>query len=61
MEKALEEWVMSKIVCSESTITLSWTMAEIKPLAMFHKNRVLQIRRGTELEQLYQCTMSAQR
>ena len=28
-------------------------MSETKPLAMFHKNRVVQIRRGTELDQLY--------
>ena len=32
---------------SGSTIALSWTMAEMKPLAMYHKNRVIQIRRGT--------------
>ena len=25
----------------------------MKPLAMFHKNRVIQIRRGTQLDQLY--------
>jgi hypothetical protein len=32
-------------------------MPEMKPLAMFHKNRELQIRRGTDLEQLYHvCT-----
>ena len=34
-------------------IALSWRMSETKPLAMFHKNRVVQIRRGTELDQLY--------
>ena len=28
-------------------------MAEMKPLAMFHKNRVVQIRRGTPIEELY--------
>ena len=53
VEKALEDWVVEKIVCSDSTIALSWTMSETKPLAMFHKNRVVQIRRGTELDQLY--------
>jgi hypothetical protein len=25
----------------------------MKPLAMYHKNRVIQIRRGTKLDQLY--------
>ena len=44
---------MEKIVGSVSTIAISWTMTEMKPLAMFHKNRVIQIRRGTRLEQLY--------
>ena len=28
-------------------------MAEMKPLAMFHKHSVLQIRRGSKMEQLY--------
>ena len=51
--KALEGWIMEKIVGSDSTIALSWTMAEMKPLAMYHKNRVIQIRRGTDLEELY--------
>ena len=41
------------MVASDSTIALSWTTAEMKPLAMFHKNRVVQIRRGTNLEDLY--------
>ena len=44
MEKALEGWIDEKIVASDSTIALSWTMAEMKPLAMYHKNHVLQIR-----------------
>ena len=38
VEKALEGWVAEKIVGS---------------LALFHKNRVIQIRRGTRLDQLY--------
>ena len=53
VHKALEDWVVSKIVCSDSPIALSWTMAEMKPLAMFHKNRVLQSRRGTDTDPLY--------
>ena len=57
VEKALEGWVVEKIVGSDSTIALSWTMAEMKPLAMFHKNRVIQIRRGTRLDQLYHVRM----
>ena len=51
--KSLEDWVVSKITCSDSTIALSWTLAEMKPLSMFHKNRVIQILRGTDLSELY--------
>ena len=29
----------------------------MKPLAMFHKNRVIQIQRSTKLEQLYHVRM----
>jgi hypothetical protein len=53
VEKALEGWIDEKIVASKSTITLSWTMAEMKHFAMFHKNRVIQIHHGTKLDQLY--------
>ena len=53
VQKALEDWVTEKIVCSDSTIALHWTMAEQKPLGIFHKNRVLQIRRGTDTSALY--------
>ena len=45
--KSLEDWVYSKITCTDSTIALHWTMAEKKPLSIFHKNRVIQILRGT--------------
>ena len=51
--KSLEDWVVSKIVCSDSTIALCWAMSEGKPLSMFHKNRVIQIKRGTNMEDLY--------
>ena len=51
--KALDGWIKEKVVGADSTIALSWTMAEMKPLAMYHKNRVIQIRRGTDLEDLY--------
>ena len=44
VEKALDGWIKDKIVASDSTIALSWTTAEMKPLAIFHKNRVVQIR-----------------
>ena len=53
VEKSLEGWIKEKVVAADSTIALSWTMAEMKPLAMYHKNRVIQIRRGTDLKDLY--------
>jgi hypothetical protein len=53
VEKALVGWIDEKIVASDSTITLSWIMAEMMPLAMFHKNPVIQIHRVTRLDQLY--------
>ena len=56
VEKAMDDWVVSKIICC--TIILSWTMAEMKPLVMFHKNRVFPIRRGTPTEALYRVRTS---
>ena len=53
VSKALEDWIVEKAVVADSTIALFWTLAEMKPLAMFHKNRVIQIRRGTDIEELY--------
>ena len=53
VEKALDDWVEEKIIASDSTNALSWAMAEMKSLAMFHKNRVVEILRGTSKDQLY--------
>ena len=50
---ALDEWITSYIVINDSTISLSWTKSDKKRLSIFHRNRVVQIRRGTELSQLY--------
>ena len=50
---ALSSWVDEIIVCSDSTIALCWVTAEKKRLSLFHRNRAVQIRRGTELSQLY--------
>jgi hypothetical protein len=44
---------VQKIVCADSTIALSWVTSEKKSLAMYHKNRVIQIRRTTEIDELY--------
>ena len=53
VKKALSEWVDSSIIVGDSIIALCWVMAEHKRLSMFHRNRVIQIRRLTELDSLY--------
>ena len=50
---ALEEWVKSSIVINDSTISLCWTKNDRKRLSLYHRNRVVQIKSGTELSQLY--------
>ena len=51
--KLLSDWVEDYIICSDSIIALCWVTSEKKSLSMFHRNRVIQIRRGTELGNLY--------
>ena len=53
IRKILAEWVVEYIVVGGSVIALCWTSTEKKSLAMFHRNRVIQIRRGTDLDKLY--------
>ena len=53
LRKMLEEWVDSYIICGDSVIALCWVSSEKKSLGMYHRNRVIQIRRGSELEHLY--------
>ena len=53
LRKLLSEWVDDYYICSDSVIALCWVSAERKSLSMFHRNRVIQIRRGTELSHLY--------
>ena len=53
VRKALGHWVTSHIVVGDSIIALCWTTSENKRLSMFHRNRVIQISRGTTLEDLY--------
>ena len=50
---ALKEWVKNEIIFSDSMIALCWLTSEKLRLSLFHRNRVLQIRRGTELENVY--------
>ena len=41
------------ILFGDSVIALCWVTSEKLRLSLFHRNRVLQVRRGTELENLY--------
>ena len=53
LRKLLSEWVEDYIICGDSVIALCWVSAEKKSLSMFHRNRVIQIRRGSQLDHLY--------
>ena len=53
LRQALVQWVSSYILIGDSTIALSWVSSEKKRLSLFHRNRCVQIRRGTELDVLY--------
>ena len=50
---ALKEWIEISIIFSDSMIALCWLTSEKLRLSLFHRNRVLQIRRGTELENVF--------
>ena len=50
---ALQEWVDSEYLFSDSMIALCWLTSEKLRLELFHRNRVLQIRRGTELKNVF--------
>ena len=53
VRQALEEWVSSYILIGDSTIALCWVSSEKKRLSLFHRNRCVQVRRGTELELIF--------
>ena len=50
---ALEDWVEEDYLFGDSMISLCWLTSEKLRLELFHRNRVLQIRRGTELKNVY--------
>ena len=41
------------IICCDSVIAVCWVSAEKKSLSMYHRNRVIQIRRSSELENIF--------
>ena len=56
VRKTLGDWVTSQVVAGDSIKALFWTTSENKRLSMFHRNRVIQIRRGTAMEEIYHVT-----
>ena len=53
VRKALYDWVEISIVAGDSEIALHWNISDTRKLSIWHRNRVIQIRRGTELHNLY--------
>ena len=53
IRQSLENWIQSYIVIGDSTISLCWITSDKKRLSLFHRNRCVQIRRGSDLEQIY--------
>ena len=53
LRQSLEKWVDSYIVIGDSTISLCWVTSDKKRLSLFHRNRCVQVRRGTDLDMLY--------
>ena len=48
----------SSVLVGDSLIALCWVIGEHRKLSMYHRNRVIQIRRVTQLDQLYHVTSS---
>ena len=53
VRSALKGWTVSYIQASDSTISLCWITSEQLRLNEFHRNRVVQVRRGVELQNIY--------
>ena len=53
VRKALHDWVDTSILAGDSEIALHWNISDTRKLGIWHRNRVIQIRRGTELDNLY--------
>ena len=56
VRSALKGWSVSYLQGSDSTIALSWITSEHLRLSEFHRNRVVQVRRAVEIENLYHVT-----
>ena len=53
IQTALAEWIKEYFLFGDSMISLCWLTSEKLRLELFHRNRVLQIRRGTNIENVY--------
>ena len=51
--QTLYDWVHESILAGHSVVALCWVTAENKPLALYHRNRSIQIRRAMNIENLY--------
>ena len=56
VKMALDSWISKLILIGDSTIALCWVSSENKKLSLFHRNRCVQIRRGTNLDQMFHVT-----
>ena len=53
VRKALPDWIESDILAGDSEIALHWTISDSRKLGEWHRNRVIQIRRATDLSNIY--------
>ena len=50
---ALDHWVSDYVLLSDSVISICWASTDKKRLSLFHRNRTVQIRRGTDLDKVF--------
>ena len=55
LKQTMGDWVESSILIGDSSIAMCWVTFTEKRLSLFHRNRCVQIRRGTDLNDLYHC------
>ena len=53
IRKGLSDWICSHFVAGDSEIALQWTISDTRKLSEWHRNRVIQIRRSTDLCDLF--------
>ena len=53
VRKALSGYVKEQITCGDSEIVLHWILSDHRRLDLWHRNRVVQVRRSLNLDDLY--------